>query len=275
MKRFDAEEVARVSLRPEVTSLKVVPAMIPQLIQQGGKLGVSTIIYGASPIAPPVLEAALDHFGPILIQIYGQSEAPATVTCLAKTDHLGTGDHRFSAGRAFRSVAVEVRSPDGSILKPGEVGEVTVQGSHVMTRYHRLPKQTSKVLRNGWIWTKDMAVVDERGYVHLLGRGDEIIISGGFNISPREVERAILEFAPVADCAVIGLRDEKWGSAVAAVVTTRPGSEITPQQVVDAVKDRLGYRVPRVVAVVESIPRNSYGKVDRGHLLRLLGTGKK
>ena len=269
MRRFDAEEVYAVSERPNIRTLKCVPAMLPPLIEaeRSRHLGFDTIIYGASPIAQPVLAAALDRFGPVLAQIYGQSEAPMTITCLHKQDHLGEGDQRFSAGRAFRSVAVEVWDDDMQPLPPGEKGEVAVTGSHLMTGYLGLEEETRAVFQGGWVLTRDMGVFDERGFLRLLGRRDEMIISGGHNISPREVENVLSQFPGVEEVAVVGIPDPRWGSAVSAAVKMAPGAPCTADELIDFARLRLSFRAPKRVTFVEAIPKNPYGKTDRPQLL--------
>lgn len=262
LRKFDPEEVEAVSARPEARTLKIVPAMLPPLLELNRPLPYSTICYGASHISPPVLEAALDRFGPVLVQVYGQSEAPVTITCLTKKDHQ-VEEHRHTAGRPFRSVAVEVRLPDGSVAPIGETGEVTVRGHHLMTRYHGLEDATTAVFRDGWVWTKDIGTQDERGFITLLGRSDEMIISGGYNLSPREVESAILEFPEIAECVALGLPDERWGTAVAAAVQLVEGVTSTPTDLIAKLKPRLGFRTPRRIVILDSVPRNAYGKVDR------------
>ena len=265
---FDPERVARLSERPEITSLKIVPAMLPGLLDTGLRLDYETIVYGASPISKPVLDAALERLGPVLIQIYGQSEAPVTLTCLGKQEHVEEGDQRASAGRPWRSVALEVRNAEGEALGSGEVGEVTVSGDHLMSGYLGLPEATAEVLRDGWVWTKDMGYVDDRGYVYLVGRRDEMINSGGFNIAPREVERVLLDHPEIEECVVVGLPDARWGSAVNAVVRCR--RPLNEEEVIAFARPRLGFRTPKRVHFVGSIPRNPYGKVDRVRVLEAL-----
>jgi fatty-acyl-CoA synthase len=266
-KKFDPDEVYAVSERPNVRTLKCVPAMLPPLIESSGKLGYESVIYGASPIPQPVLSAALDRFGPVLVQIYGQSEAPITITCLRKEDHVGDDDSRFSAGRPFRSVGVEVWDDDGHALPPGEEGEVAVTGSHLMSGYLGLEAETAAVARDGWILTRDMGMFDDRGFLRLLGRRDEMIISGGYNISPREVENVLSQYPGVEEVAVVGVPDDRWGSAVSAAVKMMGGASATDEQLIEFARPRLTFRVPRQVAFVESIPKTPYGKVDRRKLL--------
>jgi fatty-acyl-CoA synthase len=272
MERFDPELTAEIGRNPRFRTLKVVPAMIPPLLDlsPAHELNFDSIIYGASPISAPVLDAALERFGPVLSQIYGQSEAPVTLTRLTKEDHLGAGERRASAGRPWPSVGAEVRDPDGNCVAPGEIGELTVTGQHLMTGYLNLPEATAEVMRDGWIWTKDMARMDEQGYVYLMGRKDEIINTGGFNVSPREVERVVVDLDAVAECVVIGVDDPRWGTAINAVVRLHPDQRLTQQELTDAVRSRLTFRTPKRVVFVEEIPGNAYGKTDRQKVRALL-----
>jgi fatty-acyl-CoA synthase len=272
MRRFDPAEAVALGNADGMRTLKIVPAMIDSLLAAAGDrpLGYDTIVYGAAPIAAPALEAALDRFGPVLVQIYGQSEAPVTLTCLHKHDHQGSGEHRFSAGRPWRSVGVEVRGEDGAVLGPGEVGEVAVSGSHMMTGYHQLPAATADVFDGDWIRTRDMGTMDERGYVFLVGRRDEMINSGGYNISPREVERVLIEHPDVTEVTVVGLPDERWGHAVNAAVCARDGAALTADQLIAFARPRLGFRTPKSVLVLGEIPKTAYGKVDRNQVVAAL-----
>jgi fatty-acyl-CoA synthase len=272
MRKFDPDETCIVSERPNVRTLKCVPAMLPPLIEGPGSFGYETIIYGASPMPQPVLTAALDRFGPVLVQVYGQSEAPVTITCLGKEDHLGDGPQRFSAGRPFRAVGVEVWDEEGLPLPPGSEGEVAVTGSHLMSGYLGMDEETAAVFRDGWLLTRDMGMFDERGFLRLLGRRDEMIISGGYNISPREVENVLSQFPGVEEVAVVGIPDQRWGSVVGAAVKMVAGVSATSEQLIDFAKPRLTFRAPRHVAFVEAIPKTPYGKVDRPRLLQAIGT---
>ncbi|MFC5233066.1 class I adenylate-forming enzyme family protein [Pseudonocardia zijingensis] len=273
MPRFDPDEVWRRSRQECFRTLKAVPAMLEPLLDAAdGEWGFETIVYGASSVALPVLDRALDRFGPTLIQDYGQSEAPMTITCLGKDDHLDP-DARRSAGRPWRSVAVEVRDEHGAIAAPGEIGEVHVRGSHMMTGYHRNPEATAAVLVDGWLRTKDLALTDERGFVHLQGRSDEMINSGGYNIAPREVENVLSAHAAVSEAVVLGMPDPRWGDAVTAVVRLRGPQSVSSEELIDFVRPRLGIRTPRRLEVWDSIPRTAYGKVDRVELRKQLANG--
>ena len=263
---FDPQEVWDVSARENVRTLKLVPAMLPPLLEhEGGAWGFETSIYGASPIARPVLERALERFGPTLVQIYGQSEAPMTITCLHKRDHLLEAA-RGSAGRPWRAVELEVRTDNGDLAKPGDTGEVFVRGRHMMSGYRGNPEATDAVFVDGWLRTNDMARMDEAGFIHLQGRKDDIINSGGYNISPREVEDVLTINPLVQEAVVFGVPDERWGSAVTAVVQPRAPSDLTEDQLIAFARSRLGLRTPKRVVFVDEIPRTPYGKVDKAAL---------
>lgn len=268
-RKFEPAEVLRIAERPQADALKIVPAMIPPLLEEAGGRGLDfdSIVYGAAPIAPALLEHALDRLGPVLVQIYGQSESPVTITCLAKEDHLGDGDHRFSAGRAWRTVELEVRDAGDAAVGVGEVGELYVRAPQVMTGYHGLPEATAAVMADGWVRTSDMAREDERGFVTLLGRRDEMINSGGYNISPREVERVLNEHPAVGEAVVFGRPDERWGQAVTAAVCASAGSTVTPAELSEFARPRLGFRAPKSISVLDAIPLTPYGKVDRTRLM--------
>lgn len=265
-RRFDPEQIWELSRRDNVHTLKAVPAMLePILAVDSGDWGFDRIVYGASSIPLPVLECAVDRFGATLLQDYGQSEAPITITCLSPEDHLDPAV-RLSAGRPWRTVAVEVRGDDGQPAPIDELGEVYVRGEHLMSGYLGRPEETAEVFCDGWLRTKDLAVVDERGYVHLRGRRDEMIVSGGYNIAPREVEDVLAGHSEVAEAVVLGMPDQRWGEMVTAVVRPRVGTEVTEADVMDFARPRLGIRTPKRVVLWSDIPRNAYGKVDRARI---------
>lgn len=273
---FDPDEVWSVSARPNVRKLKLVPAMLPPLLERDGSTwGYKSVIYGASPIPLPVLEHAIDRFGPSMQQIYGQTEAPMTLSFLGKQDHL-LQEVRLSAGQPWRTVAVEVRT-EGQPAEPGQLGEIFVRGSHMMTGYHGQPEATAETFADGWIATKDMARTDDRGFIYLQGRRDEMINSGGYNIAPREVEDVLVAHDDVEEAVVLGLPDPRWGEAVTAVVSLRPESSLRPDagqadELIEFARPRLGIRTPKRVVVRQQIPRTPYGKVDRRALLADLET---
>lgn len=259
--KFDAEEIEALARRDEVRTAKIVPAMLPDLLALSKPPRLDTLIYGGAPIGLPLLEASLERFGAVLVQIYGQSEAPMTITCLHRDDHLGGGEERISVGRPWRSVALRAVGPEQETLPAGEIGEIMISGDHMMTGYLGMPGATQEVMRDGWLATRDMGYLDERGFVYLMGRRDEMIISGGFNIAPREVEQVLLEHEAVVECVVFGVDDERWGSAVHAAIVC--GTPVSESGLIDSVKPRLGFRTPKRIVFVDSVPKNAYGKLDR------------
>lgn len=268
MGRFDPEEALRLGRKHGISTLKCVPTMLVDLLDVKGSMPFETIIYGAAPIAPPQIERALERYGPILIQLYGQSEAPVTITVLHKEDHARPGPQRNSAGRPWRTVDVQIVDPDGYPVHNGELGEVVVRGPHLMDGYHGRPDLTSEVLRDGYVWTRDMAVRDDKGYIYLRGRRDEMINSGGFNVAPKEVEDVVVQHPDVKECVATGIPHERWGQAIQVHVLRFPGASVDAEQLVDFCKPRLGFRSPRSVVFVDELPRTAYGKVDRSNIFQ-------
>jgi acyl-CoA synthetase (AMP-forming)/AMP-acid ligase II len=221
--------------------------------------------YGAEPIPRNTLEKALARFGPILTQNYGLTEAMMTCITLSPEDHFAPdGSIRIGAlGRAYSFVEVLLRNPDGSPVAPGEIGEITIRSEHVMAGYWRMPEETAKVLRNGWLWSGDLARMDEGGLITLAGRSKEMLISGGFNIYPQELEAVLTSCPRILEAAVIGVPDPNWGEAAVAFVSTVPGvsSEVAP--IIDFCKPILGFKTPKQFIVLPSLPKNGNGKVDK------------
>jgi fatty-acyl-CoA synthase len=271
--KFDPDQVWVLSRRPNMRTLKAVPSMLEPLLEaESGSWGFETVLYGASSIPQPVLERCLARYGPIMLQDYGQSEAPMTITCLNKLDHLDPAA-RLSAGRPWRTVAVEVRGPDGVPVALGDVGEVHVRGRHLMTGYHKNPEATANVLSRGWLRTKDLAKIDDRGFVYLQGRNDEMINSGGYNISPREVEDVLVTYPYVGEVVVLGMPDPLWGDSVTAVIRPSDASALSAEDIIAFARHRLGLRAPKRVEIWNEIPRTSYGKVDRAAVRTRLSDG--
>lgn len=270
MEHFDPVACLELTERHEAQTLKVVPSMLLQMLSTGFQRPdlpqLRKIIYGASPMPVGQLGNLLDAFGNVFVQLYGQAEAPMSITVLDEGDHAAGGRLLSSAGRPWRGVEVRVVDEDGRDVAPGEPGEVIVAGPHLMAGYWRQPELTAQVLSGGYVHTRDMAEVDERGYLYLLGRTDEMIISGGFNIAPRAVEGVLNRHAAVLESAVIGLPHETLGQEVAAFVSLRSGQSATVEEIVAYARAELGYQKPRRIEVLPSLPRNAYGKVATAEL---------
>jgi len=268
MSRFDPEEALELGYRHRIETLKIVPVMLDELVEVNRDSPFDTIVYGAAAIPVPKLERAMDRLDSGFVQVYGQSEAPVTITVLNRADHARPGHHRKSAGRAWRTVSVDVVTPDGERAQDGQVGEIVVRGGHIMDGYLDLPERTAEVLIDGLLWTRDTGYRDDEGYIHLLGRRDAMINSGGFNVAPREVELIVLQHPAVADCAVVGIPDPKWGQTIRAYVELRKGHSVEGSEIIEFCRPRLGYRRPRSVIVMPSLPRTPYGKLDESGLPR-------
>jgi fatty-acyl-CoA synthase len=198
-------------------------------------------------------------FGPIFVQLYGQGEAPMTITGLRRADHLDADDAVLgSVGYARSGVDVAVLRGDGGTAAVGEIGEIACRGDVVMSGYWNLPEATAATLKNGWLLTGDMGSFDERGYLTLRDRSKDVVISGGSNIYPREVEEALLEHPAVMEAGVVGAKDDEWGEVVVAFVV----GDVDPAELDGHLLDRIArFKRPKRYEFVDELPKNSYGKV--------------
>lgn len=257
----------------KVTQTFLPPTVIYGLLD-GNEIGqhdlssLQYLFYGAAPIAPERLTEAIRAFGPVMAQVYGQTESGLPNCFLAPADHLGpdgqpAGPERLSsAGRINPLCEVMLLSPEGAQVEPGAVGEIAVRGDGVMLGYVGDDEATNATRRNGWHLTGDLAQIDEDGFLHIVDRAKDLIISGGFNIYPAEVERVINGHSDVADCAVIGIPDDRWGEAVTAVVEARPGCAIDASVLIALCKERIGsLKAPKSIIFVDKLPRSPVGKI--------------
>jgi len=229
---------------------------------------LKAICYGGAPIYIEHLRNAMKIFGPVFAQIYGQGEAPITITGLNAAAHarlLETNDPRIgSAGTVRTDVEARCVDEDDRPVPPGQAGEVVVRGDIVMQGYWNNPEATAETLRNGWLHTGDIGMFDQNGYLFLLDRSKDTIISGGNNIYPREVEEIIVQHPAVATAVVFGIPHEYWGEAVHAVVVLESGATASAEQIIEHCGQHLaGYKKPKSVEFVESLPVSGYGKVMR------------
>jgi acyl-CoA synthetase (AMP-forming)/AMP-acid ligase II len=235
--------------------------------------------YGAAPISADRLAEAITRIGPVLGQLFGQSEAPMMISTLAPAEHLhadgSLARERFgSAGRPTPLTTVAIMDGEGRLLPPGERGEVVVRGSLVMAGYHRDPVATAEAFRFGWHHTGDIGYLDAEGFLYLVDRAKDMIISGGFNVYSAEVERALMAHPDVQDCAVIGLPDEKWGERVVAVVQPRAGTTLAAGELQAFAKERIGsVKAPKQVEIWPDLPRSRIGKVVKPEIRARMLTG--
>jgi fatty-acyl-CoA synthase len=272
--KFDPAEVLRVIEERRITATMLVPSMLYALMDHPDSRtrdlsSLETVYYGASAINPVRLKEAIERFGSIFAQYYGQSEAPMVITYLAKRDH---DEKRLtSCGRPTLFARTALLGQDGKPVPQGEVGEICVSGPLLAGGYWKLPDATAQTFKEGWLHTGDMAREDSDGFWYIVDRVKDMIVTGGFNVFPREVEDVIAEHSAVAQVCVIGTPDEKWGEAVTAVVVLRPDTPSHDAAIATltadiqaAVKDRKGsVQSPKRVIVADSLPVTALGKVDK------------
>ncbi len=257
-----------------ITTTFVPPTVLYMLMQQPGVAGdyphLRNIVYGAGPMRPEAIARAQSIFGPVIGSTYGQTEAPQIATKISATEML-RDDKRASVGRETMLSEVAVVDPDGRRLAAGETGEIVIAGDLVMTGYWDQPDVTAKTLRGGWLHTGDLGFIDDEGFVFIRGRAKDMIITGGFNVYPADVEPAIGAHPAVADCAVFGVPDAKWGEAVHAAVQLRPGhapADGLAHDIIAFVRERAGpVRTPKTVTFYDAMPRNQIGKLQKDVLV--------
>jgi long-chain acyl-CoA synthetase len=272
--RYDEQEVLKAVEREGVTSLLLIPTMLYRLLMAPNLKSfdlssVRRIWYGTAPMAVEKLTEAIRVFGNVFRQNYGMSEIAQPITYLGPEDHVIEGTpvqkrRLSSAGRPAMGVEVKVVDEEGQQVDPGRVGEILIRSNKLMKGYWRKPEETSEAFKDGWFHTRDMATVDEDGYLYIMDRKSDMIISGGFNIYPREVEDALLSHPGVAEAAVIGVPHEMWGEAVKAMVVLKEGVNVSEAEIIEHCKRNLAsYKKPTSVDFIREIPKNLYGKVNR------------
>ena len=256
--------------RHGVTNLLLVPAVIARLLERDDPAlpdfaDLRIVVYGASPISDDVLLRGIDRFGSVFAQVYGMTETTGSVTQLDGADHV---THLLrSCGKPYPWVQIRIVGPDGTDVAPGAVGEVWTRSAQNMLGYWNNPDATAATLHpDGWLRTGDAGYLDD-GYLYLHDRLKDMIVSGGENVYPAEVENVLMTQPGVADAAVIGVPDERWGEAVKAVIVASPGTELSAEDVIAYARTRLGgFKLPKSVDFVAALPRNPSGKLLKREL---------
>jgi long-chain acyl-CoA synthetase len=276
---FDPAEVLDLLGRHEKVSMFAAPTMVKRLVEAAGAGaggGLQTLVYGGGPMYLADLQAAMAAFGDRFAQIYGQGESPMTITALSKFHHADRAHPRHlerlaSVGLPHSVVEVGIRDAAGLPLAAGEVGEVCVRGGVVMSGYWNNPQATLSALRDGWLWTGDLGTLDADGFLTLKDRSKDLIVSGGSNIYPREVEEVLLAHPAVAEACVVGRPDREWGETVVAFIVARgerPAVEDLDRLCLDHIAR---FKRPKEYRFVEQLPKNHYGKVVKAELRAALG----
>lgn len=267
---FDPVNVLEAIQRHRITCTLLVPTMIYALLDhprfsEFDLSSLETIFYGASPMSPARLREGIEKLGPVFFQFYGQAEAPMSVSVLRRAEHDPNDEQRMrSCGRPVPQVHVALLDEEMSEVRDGQPGEICVRGPLVMPGYFEKPEMTAEALRGGWLHTGDVAVRDAKGFLHIVDRKKDMIISGGFNVYPREIEDVLGQHEAVAQCAVIGVPDSKWGEAVKAIVVLRSGVRACSEELIALVRDKKGsVQAPKTVDIVDAIPLTAVGKPDK------------
>jgi acyl-CoA synthetase (AMP-forming)/AMP-acid ligase II len=274
---FVPAEVVRALSEEHIAVATLVPAMIqfclvavPDVAERRYD-ALRLVIYGASPIAEQTLRRAIEVFGCDFLQGYGMTETTAVATYLMPADHrralAGEPHLLLSAGRPILGTELRIVGPDGRSVPNGEIGEIAVRGPQLMRGYWNLPEATAEALRDGWMHTGDAGVLDDEGYLFVQDRTKDMIVSGGENVYPREVEDVLYRHPAVSEAAVIGVPDARWGEAVKAIVVVKPGQTLSAEELMRFCDGQLaGYKRPRSVDFADALPRNPSGKVLKREL---------
>ncbi|MFC2035436.1 class I adenylate-forming enzyme family protein [Chloroflexota bacterium] len=276
VERFDPKVVLEAIQENRVTSWNSIPTMISRLLEYPDLTNYDLsslrwVVYGGAPMPIEVLRRAILNFGNIFAQVYGLTEAHI-VTFLPIEDHITEGAKDkvrkiSSCGKAVGCNQVRVVNGQGKDVLPDETGEIIMRGDNVIRGYWKLPEETASTIKGGWFYTGDLATLDEEGYIYIIDRKKELIVSGGENISPKEVEGVIYGHPSVFEVAVIGVPDEKWGEAVKAIVVLRVGKTATEEEIIAFCKQNLArFKVPKSITFTDSLPKTASGKIFKGGL---------
>ncbi|PCI02570.1 MAG: AMP-dependent synthetase [Hyphomicrobiales bacterium] len=282
---FDPAEIMDCAQTLRNLHMFAAPTMVRRLIDTvkmdpAGLDGIKTIVYGGGPMYTADIIEGVEVMGPKFCQIYGQGESPMTITALSRQQiadrsHKNWRSRLASVGTAQSSVEVKIADEAGLMVEVGEEGEILVRGGTVMSGYWRNEEATAEALRDGWLWTGDIGVMDDDGFLTLKDRSKDVIISGGTNIYPREVEEVLLIHEGVHEASVVGKPDEEWGEAVVAFIVAHPDADISAARL-DAlcVENIARFKRPKEYHFVKELPKNNYGKVLKTELRALLADGE-
>jgi acyl-CoA synthetase (AMP-forming)/AMP-acid ligase II len=277
VREFDAKTVLATIEKEKVTVTNLIPTMLNLMVNypDAGRYdyrSLRVLLSGGAPIAPEVVRKIVETFKCDYIQTYGMTETSPYLTVSILKDHLKKLSYedqlRFKSktGREFISVELKVVNEQGEEIKKDEkeVGKIIVRGDIVTKGYWKLPEETKKSIREGWLHTGDMAVMDQEGYVNIVDRKKDMILTGGENVYSTEVENVLYIHASVLECAVVGIPDPKWGEAVKGIVVLKSGQKATEQEIIQFCKERIAhYKAPKSIDFMDALPRTGSGKIHK------------
>ena len=280
-REFDPTKVLDFFEQSGITKLFMVPAAMQFVVRQPRARQIDFsrlkyILYGASPIPAALLKECIEVFKCGFVQMYGMTETTGTIVALQPEDHIEGLDRMRSAGKALPGIELAILDASGNCLPPGEVGEIATRSGSNMAGYWNMPEATARTIdSDGWLRTGDAGYMDSDGYLYIHDRIKDMIISGGENIYPAEVESAICDHPDVAEAAVIGIPDDKWGEAVKAIVVMKPGKTAAATDIINFTRERIaGFKTPKTVDFLPALPRNPSGKILRRNLRDPYWVGK-
>jgi acyl-CoA synthetase (AMP-forming)/AMP-acid ligase II len=278
VQHFTAERFLSNIERYQVTHATAVPTMLVRILRHVEEHGLQhdlatlqRVAYGSAPIAPVVTARLIEIFGPIFMQVYGMTEVSG-ICCTLRADEHDASDEAGAAklrscGKPVPGAEVEVVADDGTVCSPGDIGEVRIKSGFLMTEYWDDPARTAETLRDGWLYSGDLGRTDDEGYLYIVDRKKDLIISGGQNIISKEIEDAIYEYPGVLEAAAIGVPDDEWGERVHAFVSFSEGQRPAPGELEAFLTQRLAsFKRPRAIEILPALPKNSVGKIAKSEL---------
>lgn len=271
--KFEVNTILELIQKHSITHAFLVPSMISMLLdsdqlEQYDTSSLEMILYAAAPMPVEILKKALQQFGSIFCQCYGSTETASIVTTLRKEEHVLNGSAEWterlaSCGKEILNASIKIVNEDGEEVAIGQPGEIIVKGDNVMKNYWN-HEPSEDVIKDGWFHTGDIGKWDQNRFIYIVDRKKDMIISGGFNIYPREVEEVLYRHPAVNEASVIGIPDKKWGEAVLAVVVLNVGYQVTEEEIIRFCKEHIaGYKKPSKVEFVDALPRNELGKINK------------
>ncbi len=272
VERFDARRFLEIIQKERITTTELVPTQIAMILdlpdhEKYDTSSLYTIFYAAMPMPVALLKRGIERFGKVFVQGFGQTETGPLITCFCREYHDPYGSEKdiarlSSCGQPAIDVDVKIVDDQGKILGPNEVGEIMARHVWIMKGYWNKPELTAQTIENGWVHTGDMGYVDEDGFLFIVDRKKDMIISGGENIYPREIEEVLYTHPAVREAAVIGIPSEKWGEDVKAVIAVKTGAKLTEQEIIDFCKDKLAsFKKPKSVEFMDELPKTGSGKI--------------